>query len=66
LTELKINRKALVPSEKQPAAEGQRNAVVVSSRGDKTPLELFLAGVLALNSMLRRVLMMLMQGWGDG
>ena len=35
LTELKINRKALGPNEKQLAAEGQLRAVVVPNRGDR-------------------------------
>ena len=46
MTELRINRKALVPNGKQLAAEGQRIAVVVPSRGDWTRLELFVAGVI--------------------
>jgi len=49
-------RKALVPNEKQLSAGVRRRAVVVQSRGDRTAIELFVAGVRGWEGGLRRVL----------
>jgi hypothetical protein len=51
---LKTNRKSLLQKEKRLVADGQRRVVCDSSRGDKTPLELFMAGIQGWEAGLRR------------
>jgi hypothetical protein len=49
-----VKRKALVPNEKKLSAEGRRRAFFVCSRGNKTAIELFLAGLGGWDAIMRR------------
>jgi hypothetical protein len=53
-TRLQTNRKSLVPNEKQLAANLRDELSIFPSRGDWTPLELFLACIGGWEAGLRR------------
>src|SRR5215472_17042058 len=47
---------SMVTNEKTPASRNDKGVLVSASRGDKTPLELFLAGIASFDARTRAML----------